>query len=720
MLSCLTEVASAEETMEAATVHSIQEPIRLDGNLSEGAWKKATPVDTFLRYLPTEGGAPSGNTKVYFLQDETNLYIGVRVDGTDYQPQGRISPREKINDDDQIGIYIDTVGDARTGYIFYLNAIGVQQDIRYSNGAWFMEWNTIFYSEGQLKENGYEIEMQIPFRSLRYPKTDSPNWKVMVTRKNPAEGAKYAWPKLQRRHPRMFMQAKPLVGVQPSEQGAGLFLQPTFSGLYQLENQEGDMVSSGSEEVRPSFDFRWGITSDSGITGTINPDFSQIEGDVRQINLNQRFAFFYPERRPFFLDNIDIFNDLPDSLYTRSIVDPVYGVKLAGREGDVDFGVLHALDRSPYASVHEQGAPGFSAEDLEGQWALNNFLHVRKDAFGQGFVGLSIGDKRAIPTGRYIQLNCAADGGCVDDSERPDSFSDVGALEVSVPFYDIWTLNSSSSFSWVGTSEEQLMGNRTSISLSRSPAEGFGGRLSLSQTTNGYRQELGFINRSGVRRARGSLRYGKALPNRSFSTIGTSASYLEEEAGNRFADAGGRIDVRLRGIHSFGLKGGGNFVRFSGVENLGYYLEGSWESRLSAKVRFETEIEYTMEIDYSRLVPARSLRPYFTCTLRPNQSLQFDTQISHNSFTPEGEETEYATNSYNRLTWQFTKALGTRLVHQVSIFSDAEHLRHNGSLLLTWLKTPGTEAYVGTIWTLEEGEMQDLTFFAKYTHLFRL
>ena len=103
-----------------------------------------------------------------------------------------------------------------------------------------------------------------------------------------------------------------------------------------------------------------------GLAATLNPDFSQVEGDIRQIDLNQRFAFFYPERRPFFLDGIDSFRDPAKTLYTRSIVAPMGGVKVSGRTDRLNVGALAAVDRSPQASIHEDGTPGFDETALEG------------------------------------------------------------------------------------------------------------------------------------------------------------------------------------------------------------------------------------------------------------------------------------------------------------------------------------------------------------------
>ena len=705
MLSFLLPLSFAQEV---ATIQKSEETITIDGILDEESWSKTPPVNTFIQYIPTEGGIPSGDTEIRFLQDDKNIYIGISVSNTDYRPQATITKREEINDDDQVGVYIDTVGDGRTGYIFYFNPYGIQQDIRYANGSWFVQWNTVYYSKGRPRKDGFTIEVAIPFRSLRYPETEENNWRIMLTRKNPDKGSKYAWPKLKRTHPRMFMQAAPLQGIKPPPKGAGISLQPTLSSVIALERDEEDLLVPTTElhsldNFRPSFDFLWGPTSNTGLAATINPDFSQIEGDVRQLNLNQRFAFYYPERRPFFLDNIDSFSDQVASLYSRSIVNPFYGVKLAGREKNIDFGMLNALDRTPKASVHIDGSSGFSEEDLENQYALNNFGRVRIDAFSQGYVGLSLSDKRILSP--ELEANGAS--------------ASTGNIELSIPFAQSWVFNAYNSASFLQSDAERNRGNQAQISISKSPPKGWGGSLSLRHSTPEFRQEMGFLTRSGIRSANANLSYGIPLPKRSFSSTSLSASYLEENNGNRFVSLNIGEKYRLYGTHLFGVSLTPELIRFSDVENQGFDVYAFWNSRVNAKFRFSAYTNIGKTIDYSELTPTSYYNGGLVLTVRPSLRINFSSNISSNYFHPENLEPEFAINTYNRLLFQITRDWGIRLVHQSTFYSQ-DPPSHNGSLLFTWLTTPGTEAYIGSTWTLDSDQLSSLSFFAKFTKLFRL
>ena len=191
------------------------------------------PLDIqILEFIPTEGGPPPGKTEIWLHQDEKKIYLAARVSEVDYKIRAHISPREKLNFDDQIGLYLSTFGDPREGYLFYFNPFGVQQDIRLAPNSFSFAWDTQIRSKGQLTEDGYVLEVSIPYRSIKYPASDGrQTWKAFVIRKVPDTGASYSYPRVQRRHPRLFSLAAPLKNVRPSDGGSGLELIPSFYGI---------------------------------------------------------------------------------------------------------------------------------------------------------------------------------------------------------------------------------------------------------------------------------------------------------------------------------------------------------------------------------------------------------------------------------------------------------------------------------------------------------
>ncbi|MFK7927215.1 MAG: sugar-binding protein, partial [Myxococcota bacterium] len=534
---------------DGPTVSDAAGDIRIDGSLDEPAWQAATPVTEFQRFQPTKGGVPPGTTEVRFLQDDRNLYVGVRVRDANYKVRARISRREDINADDQVGVYLDTFRDGRTGYIFYFNGRGIQQDIRVGPGFSSFSWNTVLRTKGQATDDGYTLEVAIPWRSVKYPNPndETQTWGVILTRKIPSEGAKYSYPVTERGHPRLFTQAAPLTGVKPPKRGSGLELIPSLTLIQQAARDDADELKwlelptsgpdalpSWSRVVRPSLDLRLGLTPNLGLAATINPDFSQVDQDPTFINLNQRFAFFLPERRPFFLDGTEYFADQQGSLYSRSIVDPLYGLKLSGRAGPVSMGVLHSLDRNPGRTVNERGTPGFDEEDVQDTQALNEVARVRLDAFGDGYVGATIIDKRLINgDGQLSGVHTAA------------------GMDTRVPLSDRWTVDGRMIHSLTGPSyDNAIWGQEVGLGIARASGIGWGVRANATDVTPGHRRETGFLNQSGITYLNSALDY-TFEPSGMVDTVrpSLSASARIERNGEQQQFVGAGSEVLLGGIH---------------------------------------------------------------------------------------------------------------------------------------------------------------------------
>lgn len=724
LFSMLTAVADTSLDAPAIVTHTTSE-IKVDGLLTEDVWENATPVTAFKRYIPTDGDSPPGITEIRFVQDEHTLYIGVRVSEVDYPIQARISPREDVNDDDQVGIYLDPIGDGRTGYIFYLNPLGIQQDIRYSNGQWMVNWNTIFDTKGTVTDTGYTIEMALPFKSLQY--TEDGNWTVSMTRKVPSLGAKYSHPQRIRNHPQLFLQAVPLDNIRPPKQGAGIWVQPTISGINTMERvgdtlewQEKDLAIL--ESIRPSLDLRWGITSETALTTTINPDFSQVEGDVRQINLNQRFAFFYPERRPFFLSNIDSFQDNANALYTRSIVSPLYGAKIAGREGKWDIGVLSTLDTQPKSSVHEFGALGFSETDLEERTAQSTYLRLRRDALSSGFIGAFITDKRIL------------------DGTTVNGFNDVFGLDFRSNLGTDTILLGFSSLSVTGSQStgKQELGHRHKLVVRKTPDLGFGYSMVLNSSTPEYRQEMGFLNQSGLHNISASTQFIKQLGEDSLWRPTLDVNYREEFDDDGFLRLSHSHNVGIKGLHRLSGSVGWMSEDYQGDTVSGPYGTGSWESRINRRLNTGIQYDYATSLDYSSGLLAQNQQIAVEWLWRPQSNLRLDVDLAQQWYRLTDEELNSIQRVYSRLNWQYSQYLGTRIIAQ-TVHSNQEEYRTLdslfGSFLLSYIRNPGNEVYIGATWNwtpspdsipaqpniipTDDLLLQQQMLFAKWTHLFQ-
>ena len=686
---------AAAQSVEATTT---TEPIEVDGVLDEAAWQAATPITDFKRYRPTQGGPPPGVTEMYVLQDDTHLYIGARISALPHTPSARISRREDINDDDQIGVYLDPfLAKSSSGYMFYVNPRGIQQDV-WLSASWDFNfsWNTVWYAEGALTDDGYVIEIAYPWRSLRYPRDEGEQtWGLMLTQKVPHDGTKYAWPQLTNGHPRWFAQVGELT-VDPAPAGSGVELMPVLA-VGQTRTDEGwSGFDPWTDALKPGLDARLGITPDTGLALTVNPDFSQVEGDVAQLALNTRYALYYQEQRPFFLDGIDAFQDRQDTVYTRSLVEPLYGVKGSGRVGDTSIGVLHGLDMSPAGSVNIDGALGF--DDPGDRWATNSFVRVRQDVFDGGYVGVSAADKRLSDRG---------------------AANDVLGADVVVPLGDSWTSSAQLAGAYTQDGDDWLGGHRAGARVRKAEGVGWSGELAVLDVGPGYRQETGFLTNSGV------TDYG-AFVGHQFDngglldtlTPGVFAELEDEREGNWRSELGAYHEVQAGpqwwNVYGAFVDESYEGVTFSGHE-AGVEQWGPWTRWFST----QNEVSYSRELDYDTLTPGTSWEIDLWTTWRPWVPTRIDLAYSHHLFTPDGAATELAQSVYAKVNHQLSRSFGVRLTAQRTWGTGFDAPAWQTSQLLTWLQTPGTEAYLGAAQTLDDG-IDELTLFLKVSKLFRL
>jgi hypothetical protein len=313
--------------------------IVVDGVLAEEEWGRALviPVETEVR--PGENIAAPVTTRVLLTYGPDRLYVAFEA----YDPEpgrirARFSDRDEIFDDDWVAVVFDTFNDARRSYEFFCNPLGVQADMVETTGSGEdLAWDAIWDSAGRIVESGYSVEMAIPFSSLRFQKGAGEQiWGFDAVRSYP-RGVRHdigAFPR-ERGNNCYLCQALKISGFSGADPGRNLEIDPTLAALYAEERSDfpaGELEESESD-LDPGLTARWSITPNLTLNGTLNPDFSHVEADAAQLDINTRFALFYPEKRPFFLEGADFF-DLPvNVVYTRTMADPDWGVKLSGKVG---------------------------------------------------------------------------------------------------------------------------------------------------------------------------------------------------------------------------------------------------------------------------------------------------------------------------------------------------------------------------------------------------
>jgi hypothetical protein len=327
--------------------------ITVDGSLSDPAWQNATKYETWYETNPGDNVEPRVRTTGYVTYDSRFLYFG--IESEDPQPQNISSPyadHDQIsgNTDDYVGVLLDTRNDGKSGYLFLMTARGVQYDAVTDDAGQGEDNAPDFFwdSVARIHEKGWTAEARIPFSSLRYDGANPERWGVALYRN---------WPR-DRRYQMFTVKLPRDVNCFVCNWGkaTGLRDLPTGDHIvaapYVTANQLGEpRAGLGSEFVNrqvggdAGFDLKWSPTADMAVDATLNPDFSQVESDVAVISTNERFAIFVPEKRPFFLEGIDLFNTPIQAVYTRTLTSPRWGARTTGKTGKYAYTMLVAQDR---------------------------------------------------------------------------------------------------------------------------------------------------------------------------------------------------------------------------------------------------------------------------------------------------------------------------------------------------------------------------------------
>jgi hypothetical protein len=366
--------------------------IVLDGRLDDAGWKGAASTDTFYETQPGDNVPAKVRTQVWFTYDATYFYIG--VDAQDPHPEQIRAPfvdRDQVfGTDDNIAVFLDPRNDRRSALELRVNPRGIQGDAVYNDANGNEDFSPDFYYDtaAAIHATGWSAEFRIPFSSLRYPDSDPQTWAVIVWRNYPRE---YRYALHSTRIPRgsncIICQAQELRGFTGLPRSRHLVVAPyaNAQGSRDREPRAGAAWNGQESEADAGLDLKWNPTPNTAIDATLNPDFSQIEADVAQIEANERFALFFPEKRAFFLEGVDLFDTPIQAVYTRSLTQPRWGLRGTGKLGTTNYTLLTAQDRGGGLVI----LPG----PTESSFALQNFTsqvtlgRLRHD-FGASFAGL--------------------------------------------------------------------------------------------------------------------------------------------------------------------------------------------------------------------------------------------------------------------------------------------------------------------------------------------
>jgi len=737
--------------------------IVVDGTLDEGMWREASVLTGFSQFTPIDGVAASDSTEVLVWYSATALHIGVRAHDAAGAVRSTLAERDRMFNDDNIQIYLSTFNDGRQATFFAVNPLGVQGDGALNESGRGSSCNGfncatqtregpdlsqdfVWQSKGRLTPTGYEVEIRIPFKSIRFQQAATQSWGINVLRVVQRSGQEQSWAPAKRASSSFLAQSGRLEGLTDLQAGLVLDMVPTLTSRVD-GGAGGNRWQYGGGQPEIGGNVRFGLTSNLTLNGTANPDFSQVESDVGQFAFDPRQALFFAERRPFFLDGNEQF-DVPSGLiYTRRIVQPVVATKLTGKVSGTQVGLLAAVD-DDVSSRH-------------GENPLFGMIRLTRDLGPGSRIGALWTEQQDGPDANRV---VDVDGRVVLGGIHSFTFQGAVAhderdgVTLNAP---LWSLGY------------------------RRDGRAFRARYSVSGIDPDFRTRSGFISRAGVARSNIAhsytwLRTGQTLEALTGEVVldGTW-QYDDFVNGREMQDRKLHFNVNAR------LAGGWNIGASLLDENFGYdpsiytnyrlldtdgslrpfvgtprianrdYLI-SMSSPALPKLQFNAFVLWGEDENFLEWAPGDILWVTLGATFRPTSQLRLNLNYRHQQVNRPSDGSRILVQQIPRalIEYQFSRALQLRLVSQYAI-EEADALRDdtrtglpivfagtNGGytpatarrsgnlrndLLLSYFPNPGTVVYLGYGASHTERELRDRSLlrtndglFMKFSYLWRV
>ncbi len=766
------------EKANPVRLSKFEKPPVIDGKLDDAIWQSAAVLKDFYQTSPGDNIAPSKPTETMIGYDAKFLYLGFHCYDEPGKVRATVAKRDGVLDtEDSIRVLLDTFNDQRKAYVLVFNPFGVQQDgVRTEGSGVDFSVDIVMESKGALTEDGYVVEVAIPFKSLRYEAGKGKLWGLQVFRIiQRFNGEQDSWMPISRDIDGLLNQAGHITGLEGISTERQLELIPSLTisetgrrvrTMSRAQASTLNLIDQGTFVNQP-IRLEPGLTAKFGITPTVtldlalNPDFAQVEADATVNTANQRFPIFFEEKRPFFLEGKDIFNTVISAVHTRTIIDPDIAAKLTGKRGRNTFGLLVASDNAPGDFTNEQRfdpelLPA-AGDRIVGKNATIGVLRLKRDVGKENSLGF-LGTAYSFPTRNNY----------------------VGGFDGRFKFNKQTSLD----FQVLGTNARRCSLGETSEDDTCRTLNGFAYAYNFNQNkrhlsinfngvgrTAGYRADVGFSRRLNTNSHNSNINYdtepkpkativnwniynylggnfdwqgrmqnwndefqtGPNLQRQTFIRVGYNFGY-ERVFAYEFASesfAGNRSEDSIRSKNVFAYAGSTPSKKYSFF----YLIAYRWG---------EHDFDFGAGPRFPRVSPAALLDP--DAPLDPGAG---------NLFYTNGNVTYKATNDLN-LTLSFDKSrltrrdtrrvafdeniVSLRTTYQFSRFTfvrariDYDSLISNfrGQFLLGWTPNPGTAFYAGynddlnrSFFNPFNGELEPgfrrngRTFFIKMSYLFR-
>jgi len=712
-------------------------PIKVDGHLNDPGWMGARPATNFTEHSPGEETKPPVRTEAFVSYDDHNLYMAAICYADPATVRASMCERERIFDDDNIGFFFDTYGDATRAYIININPHGIPYDALWSpNYGEDSNFDLVFESAGIVTDSGYQVELAIPFANLRFPNQPIQQWKFDFYRHHPREvHYSMSWCAYDPNESCWPCKWGTVTGIENVKPGRGIKLLPSFvahqSGTVSDETFPDESFQNGDLYGDLSIGGKYAVTSDMVVEGTYNPDFSQIEADASQVDVNTTYALSYSEKRPFFQEGIDVFRTCFNAVYTRSINDPDFAAKASAKFGPTSIAFLSAHDERslailPFEEYSEYVPLGPNYVNMmAARYSFGSDNHVRTVVTDQRLEHGGSGTLTSLDGSLSLSKSFALRGQVMathsaepDDPEMTEHIDDT-------------TFNDGKQKT--AYDAESFWGSAGLVGCAMNTRK-FAMNVRVYQRTPTYRAANGFQPRNGDRQAIGNFYYehrpsgtiiSRISPQLELARIWNFDGLRKDE----WARLGGSVNFRYAQSYLYAEYlvsrerfGGVDFnniwaIAIAGDACPNKVIEGGWS------------IVYGNRIVRSELTMGHQTSLYGWFDLHPTDRLLVESSVdyvtSHDPVTNEEFFSGYIARS--RLGYQFSREFSLRLVCEYNDFSEQWSI----DPLITYRINPFSTFYAGATYDYANfsgcgiDEARSLTclsnrqFFMKIQYLFQ-
>jgi len=720
--------------------------INIDAEFNDPGWINITRLSDFTENNPGDQVEPPVKTTAMMTYDSDNLYVAFICYDDPESIRASFGERERVGADDNICFLLDTYADASWAYELNVNPYGIQADAIWSaNGGEDGSYDMIWESAGKITDSGYQIEMAVPFSSLRFPNKAEQIWKADFWRNHPRETRhQYAWSPYDRNESCWPCQWATITGIKDVKPGKGIELIASAIGfessrLIDIDSLGGKSYDYIDPDGEASIGAKYSLTSNITLEATYNPDFSQIEADATQIDVNTTEALYFPERRPFFQEGSDLFQVPMNLVYTRTINDPLVAAKMIGRMGRTSVAYLGAYDEhTPILVPFEK-----SSYRLEAGKSFSNIFRIRQTFGNNSRVGLLVTDRRlkgggsgsvisldgSIRLSKYFDLSLLMIGTHVEEPEdstiSESILDDVADGLISEKFdKDKYTrVYDGESFWGHGLYSALSYGGRNSYMS-----------LSYLETTPTYRTDNGYRSKNDQRGPRFlgmyHIRFNESNPFlvRITPTVELGREWnFDDEMNYEFVSSS--LELAFKAQTSMHAQYKAQTIKYRDKLYEGVYLlHNCIHSAIGKNIGFGGNINYGHQPAYRDTVLGKELSWGAWLDIKPVDQMLIETSFQYlksNSFEEDRiVDTNLAEILYkdytlwNRLSYQFSRKLSLRVVAQ---YSNSQKF-WSVDPLITYRINAFSVFFVGSSYGYQDKseELNSRQFFMKFQYLFQI